>query len=273
MRAVCSGDSFTFGYGVSNEDTWCNMLTEFHPRLKTINMGQGGYGIDQAYLWYKRDGGRFKAEINIFAFVTDDFKRMQKDNMFGYGKPLLRVSDGALVAGNVPVPRRSYLVPFITRNIESIGRLKSVELIRKFSPPEEAPVQSDKDTVMVALKVFEELKRINDERGTKLLTVYLPTDGDYRGNRSNDFFRMELGRQLKRRGIDFLNLVDELRNLPPGQVKSMFIPKGAIDYHQAEGHYTREGNEYVATLIYRELARLKFLPPLEAVSPAPHKAR
>ena len=56
VRIICSGDSFTLGYGVDNDHTWCQLLTTFDDRLQTVNMGQGGYGIDQAYLWYERDG-------------------------------------------------------------------------------------------------------------------------------------------------------------------------------------------------------------------------
>ena len=28
-------------------------------------MGQGGYGIDQAYLWYKRDGTKLDHDVQI----------------------------------------------------------------------------------------------------------------------------------------------------------------------------------------------------------------
>ena len=42
VRIVCSGDSFTFGSEVSDQDTWCNQLTRIDPRLETINMGKGG---------------------------------------------------------------------------------------------------------------------------------------------------------------------------------------------------------------------------------------
>jgi hypothetical protein len=224
-------------------------------------MGQGGYGIDQAYLWYARDGGRFKPALNIFAFVTDDFKRMQKDNMFGYSKPLLTISNGALTVTNVPVPRRSTFSPFFARKFRAMGNLSVLKLIRKISPPETKPVIKDEDTFMVAIKVFEELKKLNDERGAGLLTVYLPTDGDYLGNRGNDFFRMELQSHLAKRGIHFLNLVDPIRSLRPEEVKKIFIPVGAIDYYQAEGHFTEYGNRKAAELIYREISRLSLVEP------------
>ncbi|MGH2570030.1 MAG: hypothetical protein ACRDGR_02310 [bacterium] len=50
-RLLCSGDSFTLGWGVDDDDTWCARLERENPELEVVNMGQGGYGIDQAYLW------------------------------------------------------------------------------------------------------------------------------------------------------------------------------------------------------------------------------
>src|SRR5262249_14698128 len=34
IRLLCSGDSFTFGYSVANEHTWCQQLAAFDPRLE-----------------------------------------------------------------------------------------------------------------------------------------------------------------------------------------------------------------------------------------------
>src|SRR5271165_6751316 len=103
-RIICSGDSFTFGFGVDNDHTWPQLLATRTPNLETVNMGQGGYGADQAYLWYKRDGVKLDHDIQVFAFIVDDFRRMQALTFIGYGKPMLVVENGQLVTKNVPVP-------------------------------------------------------------------------------------------------------------------------------------------------------------------------
>lgn len=86
-RVVCSGDSFTLGHGVADEETWCSVLGS--DALETVNMGQLGYGIDQAYLWYMRDARTLDHHVHLLAFVTDDFRRMALDRFLGYAKPLL----------------------------------------------------------------------------------------------------------------------------------------------------------------------------------------
>ena len=47
-RIICSGEFFTFGYGVDIDSTWCQLLASRNNRLEMVNMGQGGYGVDQA---------------------------------------------------------------------------------------------------------------------------------------------------------------------------------------------------------------------------------
>src|SRR5271166_2773158 len=103
-RILCSGDSFTLGFGVDNDHTWPQLLATRAPNIETVNMGQGGYGADQAYLWYKRDGVKLDHDIQVFAFIVDDFRRMQALTFIGYGKPILVVENGQLVTKNVPVP-------------------------------------------------------------------------------------------------------------------------------------------------------------------------
>jgi len=83
VRVICSGDSFTHGYGVDNTHTWCELLSAFDPRLETVNMGEDAYGADQAYLRYKRDGANIDHQVQIFAFITDDFYRMLDDSFLG----------------------------------------------------------------------------------------------------------------------------------------------------------------------------------------------
>ena len=41
IRIVCSGDSFTFGHGVGDEDTCCARIGRV-PGFESVNMGQGG---------------------------------------------------------------------------------------------------------------------------------------------------------------------------------------------------------------------------------------
>ena len=108
IRVICSGDSFTLGFGVDNDHTWCNLLETLDPRFQTVNMGQGGYGVDQVYLWYKRDGALLDHQVQVFVFVRPDFWRMRTELFLGMPKPILRVRNGGMEVANVPVTRLSF---------------------------------------------------------------------------------------------------------------------------------------------------------------------
>ncbi|MBE7472745.1 MAG: hypothetical protein HS114_26750 [Anaerolineales bacterium] len=260
LRIICSGDSFTFGYGVDNDHTWCQLLAARDERLETVNMGQGGYGVDQAYLWYKRDGQKLEHDIHLFAFITTDFKRMQRDEFNGYAKPLLKVQNDTLLVTNVPVPWRSFYLPWLTQNREAIDDLKSTQLLRSFFLPEpgtasaDQPAAGESSPEVVAAKILADLIKLNQAKNSTLVLVYLPgqdfTDDDL------DHWRQVIHTAAERQSVPLLDLVDTFKGLPAGELDSLFIQKGEIDYQGAAGHYTVKGNQYVADVLYEQLMAL-----------------
>lgn len=267
IRIICSGDSFTFGYGVDNDHTWCQLLTSINTSLETINMGQGGYGIDQAYLWYKRNSAQFDHNIHVFAFITQDFERMKYNKFLEYGKPTLAVRNGKLVTENVPVSKRPFYIPWLTRNRQLINNLKSIQLLQMlFSQPKSTAVAAsnnypnDEQVREIVSKIFEALQQTHQTQGSIMVLVYLPTMSDYTTTTS-DPWRQFLYDQAEQRGYIVVDLIEEFRKLPPEDIEKLFIADGVIDYVDATGHYTEEGNSYIANILYE-----KFLttPPISA---------
>lgn len=255
LRVICSGDSFTFGYGVANHESWCHRLSVLEPRLETVNMGQGGYGVDQAYLWYRRDGAALEHDLHVFAVVRVDFDRMRRASFLGYGKPVLRLDGGELVAGNVPVARGSDTLRRWRRRLWAIRRLRIFELSGRLTgtADAEAPPEGDADHERLAAAVFDDLDRTHAGAGRTFVAVFLPMKADVGGTKS-DAWRRLLRERSRQRGFVFVDLVEWIRELPAGRIESLFIPEGALEYASAAGHYTALGNELVA----RELsARLR----------------
>ena len=130
-RALCAGDAFALGPGVDDSATWCAQLEQMEPRLETVNLGQGGYGVDQSFLRVRREGAQFAYDLLLFSFVRDGFARMEKDSFHHYAKPLLRIgADGAIDVRNVPVPNNGERLPWLVRNESLFERLRIVELAR-----------------------------------------------------------------------------------------------------------------------------------------------
>jgi hypothetical protein len=244
-RAICSGDSFTLGYGVGDEDTWCALLGTTLPDLETVNMGQGGYGFDQAYLWYRRDGLPLSHDIQIFAYITDDLRRMRHGRFDGYGKPVLALQGDSLVVTNVPAPEKGAAWRAGERGAAAIRGTRLFELTRRLALRSSARRAADslaRDSLGfdVAAAVIRRLADMHRGRGSTLIVVHLPTSQDY-GTATADVLRRRMAAVAAAEGIRYVDLVASLRAQPPESVPALFIPRN--------GHYTPAGNRWVAGLL------------------------
>lgn len=260
IRIICSGDSYTLGYGVDNDHAWCQQLTALDPRLETVNMGQGGYGLGQIYLWYERDGGSLAHQVQILALITDDVARMAESEFGGYGMPMLFVEHDALVVKGVPVPGPAS--PHVRRVMEQSRRLRSIGAVRRMREWLGLDTSANRlrhgnvdETREVATRVLADLKRLNDERSSTLILVHLPIEDDIRQRDREDGARF-IERAARELGIAYIPLMDAFTALPPPAMSGMFIKEGELDYPGSEGHYTAAGNEFVARLIHKSISHI-----------------
>lgn len=246
-RIVASGDSFTLGYGVDDKDTWVHLLQELKPGIDTVNMGQGGYGLDQAYLWYTRDGVALPHDIHIKAFITENYRRMTRDRFMGYGKPVVVFRDGELVVENVPPPRLQSL----RSTSSAMGAfLRDLRIVQWLSVGAEARAKralAERTEGMqeTALAIFRDLDRLHREHNRVGVFVHLPVENDIRDGDSNAW-RSWLRAEADRNGWIFIDLVAELRAIPATEVPALFIQSDKGRYRGARGHYTEAGNRLIA---------------------------
>lgn len=280
VRIVCSGDSFTQGWGVSDTESWCAQLGELGPRLETVNMGQGGYGFDQAFLWYRRDGTRLNHQVQVFAFISDDFFRMRSDRFLGYPKPLLAVSGDSLQVTNFPVPTLSAFAAWRIRNADPIASLRVSELFRRLGArmrkgaggvtSDSAEAAQVQVTERVVKQVLRDLQRSHAARGSRLLLVLLPTRNELRGRGPEEWSRL-LAAEADALGISYLDLFPRFRMVPEAEWTSLFLSSDA-GYPTGAGHYTREGNALVAAEIHAFLLKTGALTPADSNSEPPAAA-
>ncbi len=265
LRIMCSGDSYTLGVGVDDGETWPAQLASLDSRIQTINMGQGGYGADQAYLWYLRDGARLQCQIHILALIPDDFQRMRYDTFLGYPKPILQVRDGGLVTPNTPLSRPSRLRIWWGLKGSDLMKLKTLEILSKaanrlFGRPH-APIsspQSDPSPAELMIPMLKSLKEINDKKNCALVLVYLPSSPDCRREPGEEW-RFEILRQAKALGIVTLDAEEEMRKVPGKEAEKLFLTLEDVTVKSAWGHYSPEGNRFVAKSIYQKLLHVPAL--------------
>ena len=254
IRIICSGDSFVSGYGVGDEFTWCERLKSLNPKLETVNMGGVGYGVDQEYLWYMRDGVKLNHNIHILAVIADDMSRATVDNYIGYSKPYFTIKDGDLMLHNTPVSKFSYDYPLISQNLHLVEKLRVVKLLEEkhiipnFS--EEKPLENQNALMN---KFIEKLQEQNVKQGGHFVLVFLPVI-DCLTIPSNNCavpeVRNFLRKKAEKHGVMFIDLTDDFMKLSGDELQ-----KTQNDW----GHYSNEGHQFVAEKIYQKLQQTGLL--------------
>ncbi len=108
-RILVLGDSFAWGYNVTNEDTFSRVaerkLRAANFEVDIINASVSGWGTDQQYLFLLREGLRYRPDIVVLAlFVGNDPLNNSSSRQYGLEKPYFVVENGELQLENVPTP-------------------------------------------------------------------------------------------------------------------------------------------------------------------------
>lgn len=122
VRVLCVGDSFTHGDGVLLEDTWESKLEAKDSRLEVLNMGTPGYGTDQAFLRWRKEGQAFQSHAVVLGIWPENLCRNLNEIRFwlspqsGFSpKPRFVLAPGGeLRLVNSPVPQGEALVAAVT---------------------------------------------------------------------------------------------------------------------------------------------------------------
>jgi len=73
-KILTIGDSFTYGYGVSDIETFPAYLAKFG-NFEVTNAGVNGYAIDQAILLWELEGKAIHPDVVVLGYFVDDFFR------------------------------------------------------------------------------------------------------------------------------------------------------------------------------------------------------
>jgi hypothetical protein len=239
-RIVFLGDSFPYGTGVGDTETFPALVERLCPAIQSLNMGVAGYGIDQSYLSYTNVAARIQADAILFTFIEDDFRRMAlKAFLTQNPKPQLAVEDDELVVLNVPVP--------------TWGAGSNTSWFKEF-PRKTALFQivrgvlerylNDYDPWPVVERLFVELDALSRKRSQEFVLVYLPTKGDFIMQRPTDV-SVAVKKIADRHQIGIWNLTDDFKVLSPVERDRLFGSDGV--------HYNESGNRRVAEAVLKRL--------------------
>ncbi|MBK8012314.1 MAG: hypothetical protein IPK13_13275 [Deltaproteobacteria bacterium] len=271
-RILAVGDSFTHGDGVPLDATWEAQLEAMHGDLEVLNLGGPGYGTDQAFLRWRKEGRAFEAHVVVLGIWPENIARnlnilrflMTPDAGLEMSKPRFILDDGELVLINSPTLDEDGLVRALT--LGEPTSLMRHDFWRRESEQTFRPY-FHLSFLRVAASVWAAYER-------KQLRQQLYEGTRPEGNEITVAIARAFAREVRASGASPLVLIMPMRELlalqasPEGlplvrALKAEAIPvvdlgpsffdaqrtSSVGDLFQPDGHLTREGNAIVARVI------------------------
>ncbi|MDM8527484.1 SGNH/GDSL hydrolase family protein [Anaerolineales bacterium HSG24] len=129
LRIALFGDSFTHCSDVSYEESWGYLLEQKllakGVQAEVLNFGVSGYGMDQAYLRWEKEGRAYQPDIVIFGIQFENVRRnvnlirtIYRRGDIPFSKPRFMLKNGVLKPINIPtIPPED--VPQVMQNIDT----------------------------------------------------------------------------------------------------------------------------------------------------------
>lgn len=285
LRILGFGDSFTFGNGVTQEQTFLKQIERCLPSLdglttEVLNWGVPAYSLIQEYRLLETRGTELQPDIVIVGFfVGNDFVD-SRDLYDSAGTPTIRVAEGELhsnktadvernIVRAVTQPFRNYLS---TRShLYVFLRNRSSELLSKFSlhamnsPPEfcEAEFSPRMNESWKGIQaIFSNFSGDVRQHHQRLIVLILPTIYQVYETSWNQYIealqldpkRYDLDKPqrilrefLSQQNIEYVDVLPTLRSQTQG--RPLFFP--------VDKHLTADGHRVVAQALCKYLSDKK----------------
>jgi len=259
-RVALFGDSFTFSNEVPFEESLgYHLQNELDGSASVLNFGVSGYGLDQAFLRFKRDGLAWSPTVAVLSFIEPDLLRMASVYLFlkvnwklPLSKPRFVLNHGELEIQNRPTLTAKQIfghssiqgLPYLGLDVEfSAHKWQAYPLDRSyilrylassFPPRSRRWAEKQEEVLALAPKVIEAFIDTARAHGVVPVVAYLPTTKDVQYPRSR-IAKARVLQPLKEKGVR----VEDLTGCVGDQ-----SPIAAL-YHTG-GHHTNTGNIAVA---------------------------
>jgi len=263
------GDSFSFGLGVNDDETFTALLNKDSGQENYFrNYSVPGYSTDQQLLLINKLKDEISNQIILIVYLGNDIFDNMRDFPLQaeHGKPYFKLSNNSLSLENTPVPLAPKSAAARSDNISSIvlGKnnrrnvfsdwLAQLEISRRSGLFHKNTVLSDdvmQSRFSEPLKLFKtlvyEIEKLVNKKNGRLSVVLLPGRSYVEQPESlsaqyQEYFRQNIKSSLDTSSsIKVMDLALYLRELHDNGIKNLYYPN--------EGHLTAKGHQYVADFL------------------------
>ena len=157
-RVLMIGCSYTFGVGVSDEDSYVWRLNELMPEVEFVNAGVGGYGPLASLCWMRRHIKQQPYDLVIYGFIDEHCRRCslpavrymdEQDRRFrrpriaetAYDMPIVELNKGFRFVDHYP-RRSSVPGDYISPLMNFLGLYENAFRIRHMRVPRYCEMQT-----------------------------------------------------------------------------------------------------------------------------------
>jgi len=261
-RILVLGDSFVFGWGVRDHETFCSKLEQQYKNWEAIDLGVAGFGIDQILMSYRSIGQKFKPDVVVISIFPEDFWRATRTfSDSGYAKPYFSLTpSGDLELNNVPVPkpfelRYNQFPEIIQQNslekllIQSlVYRKLKLALIRLGKNLGWVDPDSTGEWILGRAILNQLVREIQQNNAKPILLVIPPHRWFLRKNYES--IHKSILRLAKREGFELIDATEPFREA---------INRSSLEdyYIKDDWHWTEKGHELVSKLITERIKKME----------------
>jgi hypothetical protein len=263
---VCLGDSFTHGDEVLFEETWPYLLAELN-HLNVLNLGVGGYGIDQAGLRYLKE--KPKAKLVILGLISGDLERActQVYDLIGGGlktKPIFSfIGDSVRIENNPAIfgddlqrqfryPEQStflsresgYPQLFVRHWYDYSYFIRTMKTLPLWAKSKQSIYRTDDERLAYCMKILHYFKQETEKQGAEFRVLILENMNTFEDWSAYGDPWVLFKRKLEEQGILYYSNGNELERLYVSSRDSV-INKGMV-------HYTPYTNRRIAEFLSRQ---------------------
>jgi len=280
-RLAAFGDSFTYCHEVDLADCWTTQLEQAWPNTEVLNFGVPGYGPDQAWLRYQRDGARLQTCGVLIGYMIENINRVvnrfrpflvPETDLIASKPRFLLEGDGLTLMPNPATDPRQLEDPgWVERVVGQNDRwyfpgmlvanpLDGFQLVRLARTAAYREQHGDPDVDGMAWAYRERgeafeitgrvlidfARQVRRDGGSPVVLVFSPAAGIEAALRGEAPEYAPLLDWLRREGVQTIDLTDELvQEARRSGVSSV-----------ARFHYTPQGNAVIAAALARRLPEL-----------------
>lgn len=265
IRILGLGDSYTFGIGVEEKDTYLKKLEEMlaarfqkERKIEMINTGVGGWGTTQQLIYLQKEGLKYTPDLIILGFFVNDPSENEDTGLYRLENDGLIRQPVKISQGLSATKKFTAYIPFynfLTRHSQFLSFLRIRLTIILTKGHQKAGIAKLTDGTYKNLDLtkalLKEMNQVAEANGSKLIIILIPSKEEFLlPNSSDRNMQLEIVKFCQDNYIKNVDLFLTFKKISDTQ--SLYFTK--------DSHWNERGHRLCAHTGYNYIKNYNLLP-------------